>query len=146
MYCLLVVCVTDTHSLFICTAGLDSTVQASCKDGDVRLLDGYNPLEGRVEVCYNKAWGTICDTRFSTSDATVVCRQLGYRFNGTQVLPVSEFSQGIGPIFLDKVACDGDEEQLLECGGTSPLGLYTCTHSQDTAIRCIGEFCCMVCE
>ena len=131
------------HSLY--TAGLDSTVQSSCKDGDVRLQNGSNPLEGRVEVCFNKAWGTICDTSFSTSDATVVCRQLGYRFNGTEVLPISEFSQGSGPIFLDEVACDGDEEQLSECGTAAP-GLYTCTHNQDAAIRCIGERCCMECQ
>ena len=128
-----------------CAAGLDSTALASCEDGDVRLQNGSNPLEGRVEVCYNKAWGTICGTTFSTSDATVVCRQLGYRFNGTQVLPISEFSQGSGPIFLDDVACNGDEEQLSECGGTAP-GLYTCTHNQDAAIRCIGESCCMECQ
>ena len=106
------------------------------------MQNGSNPLEGRVEVCYNKAWGTICDTSFSTSDATVVCRQLGYRFIGTEVLPISEFSQGSGPIFLDQVACDGDEEQLSECGTAAP-GLYTCSHNQDAAIRCIGEKCCM---
>ena len=130
-------CVSVTFSLFI-IAGLDSTVQASCEDGDIRLQNGSNPLEGRVEVCYNMAWGTICDTTFNTSDATVVCRQLGYRFIGTQVLPISEFSQGSGPIFLDEVACNGDEEQLSECRTSAP-GLYTCSHNQDAAIRCIGE-------
>ena len=120
--------------------GLNSTMQSSCEDGDVRLEDGSNALEGRVEVCFNKAWGTVCDNSFSTSDADVVCRQLGYRFNGTQVLPISEFSQGSGPIFLDEVACDGEESGIMECGGTAP-GVHTCTHNQDVAIRCIGEDC-----
>ena len=89
-------------------------------------------------MCINNAWGTVCDNSFSTSDAHVVCRQLGYIFNGTQVLPISEFSQGSGPIFLDEVACDGEEERLMECAGTAP-GLHTCTHNQDVAIRCIGK-------
>ena len=119
---------------------LDNTVQVSCEDGDIRLVDGSNPLEGRVEVCINNAWGTVCENSFSTSDAHVVCTQLGYRFNGTQVLYISEFSQGSGPIFLDKVACDGEEERIIECGGTAP-GVHTCTHNQDVAIRCIGKEC-----
>ena len=125
------------NTFFICI-DLDTTVQSSCEDGDIRLENGSNPLEGRVEVCINNAWGTVCDNSFSTSDANVVCRQLGYIFNGTQVLPISEFSQGGGPIFLDEVACDGEEGRIMECGGTAP-GVHTCTHNQDVAVRCIGE-------
>ena len=125
------------NTFFICI-DLDTTVQSSCEDGDIRLENGSNPLEGRVEVCINNAWGTVCDNSFSTSDANVVCRQLGYIYNGTQVLSISEFSQGSGPIFLDEVACDGEEERIMECGGTAP-GVHTCTHNQDVAIRCIGE-------
>lgn len=119
-------------------AGLDTTIKATCEDGDVRLEDGLSPLEGRVEVCINSAWGTVCNNSFSSSDANVVCTQLGHRFNGTEVLPVSEFSQGTGPIFLDKLACHGEEKRVFECGGTA-RGLHACTHSQDVAIRCIGE-------
>ena len=118
--------------------GLDTTIEAFCIDGDVRLVDGFNPLEGRVEICLNHAWGTICNNRFSNSDARVICRQLPYDFNGTQVLPISNFTQGTGPIFLDEVGCTGNEERVEECGGPAP-GLHTCNHSQDTAIQCIGN-------
>ena len=49
-----------------------------CVDGDVRLVGGSVPSEGRVEVCSFEAWGTVCDTRWENVDAMVVCRQAGY--------------------------------------------------------------------
>ena len=55
----------------------------ACQDGDIRLQGSNNPLIGRVEVCINGTWGTICPYYYWTNkDATVVCRQLGYSENG----------------------------------------------------------------
>ena len=52
---------------------------ANCTDGDVRLNGGSNRAEGRLEVCFNHAWGAVCGPGFDFSPATaqVVCRQLG---------------------------------------------------------------------
>ena len=49
-----------------------------CEDGDVRLVEGESEREGRVEVCINKRWGSICSDGWSNEDATTVCIQLGY--------------------------------------------------------------------
>ena len=35
-----------------------------------------NPLEGRVEVCVNHAWGSVCAKGFNDDDARVVCRSI----------------------------------------------------------------------
>ncbi len=50
-------------------------------NGEIRLAGGTDEYEGRVEVCYEEQWGTVCDDSWDDLEATVVCRQLGY--NGT---------------------------------------------------------------
>ena len=54
-----------------------STFESDCTHGTLRLRGGRNSLEGRVELCINNAWGTVCDDEFSSQDAEVVCRQIG---------------------------------------------------------------------
>ena len=54
------------------------TTPVCCTDGDIRLVNGSVASEGRVELCYNNQWGTICNDSFGSSEAAVVCRQLGY--------------------------------------------------------------------
>ncbi len=48
------------------------------------------------------------------------------------------------PIFLDLLECQGDEDTLLSCGRSSPLGVHQCVHSEDAGVRCKGKPGCSV--
>lgn len=49
-------------------------------------MNGAHSLEGRLEICVNEMWGTVCNDEFDTNAAMVVCRQLGI--------------QGLGKLYL----------------------------------------------
>ena len=55
---------------------------SACTDGQILLLNGSTPMEGRVEMCYNNTYGSICDDKWDVLDARVVCRKLGYSVEG----------------------------------------------------------------
>ena len=131
-----------------------------CTDGDLRLVNGSNGSEGRVEMCYNAVWGTVCDDFWDSIDAEVVCRQLGFPTTGMS--PVSStsgknglnqisfplpgataisdafFGQGNGSIWLDDVQCTGNETRLIACPHNA-IGNHDCRHHEDASVRCQGK-------
>ena len=59
-----------------------TSLPGHCIDGDVRLNSSSNVRSGRIEICINREWGTLCDDFWDNRDASVVCRQLGFSPHG----------------------------------------------------------------
>ncbi|KAJ8035483.1 Neurotrypsin [Holothuria leucospilota] len=102
----------------------------------VRLVNGDNDYEGRVEIFLNSVWGTIDDDPWDNNDASVVCRQLGYTFGGV-AHESAHFGQGSGPIWLDKIECIGNEDNLLSCFHQNDTSEDS--HSKDVGVACNGK-------
>ena len=106
-----------------------------CPTANIRLRGGVNSREGRVEICYNNVWGTVCDDAWGNVDARVVCRQLGFSDGGALALRTG-YQTGTGRIWLDNVQCVGNETILYACP-SNPIGSQNCGHSEDAGVRCL---------
>ena len=62
-----------------------SVTHSNCEHGKLRLVGGPTHTEGRVEICINGVWGTVCDNDWNTVDANVVCNQLGHYSSGNLI-------------------------------------------------------------
>ena len=66
-----------------------------CEDGDVQLVGGTSPHNGRIEFCQFGVWGTICDSLWDRVDSMVACRQLGINATGVCFFKLIFSSMGI---------------------------------------------------
>ena len=137
------------------------SVPANCTDGQIRLRGGFTQREGRVEICIDRVWGTICDNSWDRYEAQVLCRQLGHSIlgeytvqtgdiilllillliiTGAQAFSNARFGRGTGPVLLDRLRCTGREQNLLNCShsGRGVISSY-CSHYDDAGVRCLGK-------
>ena len=102
----------------------------------IRLLNGTNEKEGRVEIYWNNQWCTVCDDLWDDIDATVICKQLGYSRGSVRVSAF--FGRGSGSILLDNVNCRGGESSIFDCNQRK-FGEHDCDHNEDAGVVCAGE-------
>ena len=82
-YALVSVCVDNKNQSKNCNShAIFNDFIVPCLAGQLRLAGGNIANEGRVEICLNNQWGTVCDDLWGHIEASVVCRQLGYNTQG----------------------------------------------------------------
>ena len=47
-----------------------------CISGEVRLANSSNNIEGRVEICTEGMWVSVCDRNWGTTETRIFCKQL----------------------------------------------------------------------
>lgn len=100
----------------------------------VRLVGGSNSSEGRVEIRVNGRWESICATNFSTDDARVICRVLGYA-KARKTSQPNDFGTGGYPPLLT-LGCTGVEKSIEEC----PISCSSCLPSASAGVKCYGQW------
>ena len=101
----------------------------------VRLAGFGNSAAGRVEMSVNGVWGTVGNDNWSSKNAEVLCRMLGYPDGGIPI-GMAAFGEGYGPIWLNNLTCKGDEDSILSCPHSGVQLLNFVDHHMDAGVIC----------
>jgi deleted-in-malignant-brain-tumors protein 1 len=117
---------------------LEENTDSNCTNGAIRLVNGTVPNEGRVEICVNRVWGTICEPLpYYKENARVICKQLGFSSIGATYYGFSKFGDGNLTHHLWNVHCHGLEDTVLSCSSDYS---FQCFHGNTAGVKCFSKF------
>nr|XP_054772374.1 deleted in malignant brain tumors 1 protein-like [Lytechinus pictus] len=105
-------------------------------DLKIRLVDGPDEFQGRLEMFHFGSWGTVCQFGWTMLDSEVVCRMLG-NVGALAYSSYSSYGRGTGEIILRQPRCSGEESSLLECNRAYDLGVTYCEHTYEIGVSCL---------
>ncbi|WAQ95352.1 NETR-like protein, partial [Mya arenaria] len=104
------------NGYWYCNSGSDRKAGVQCSNDRVRLQNGINKYQGRVEFLYYGVWGTVCSQHFDKYDAQVICRLAHVPGNQTATIyEQSRYGSGSGSLIVEDLKCNGTEDDLDEC-------------------------------
>ena len=143
-----------------------SAMEDYCTEGVSRLVDGPTFYEGRVEICSNGRWLSVCDVGLNLTHAITACADHRFHFGGeVNNSNAQTYWLNYSCTFADNVTAihgsvygQGTGLQLTFCtidtGGytstqiipiencTSNPGLQgLCSHDRDLGVRCQPGLC-----
>ena len=99
-----------------------------CKDYDVRLQKGTDSSNGRLHICQNRHWFSVCSEESDLIKAKLVCQTLNLNpkgiFPGEEIIRVKVFSKldardiriaEVASPPAVKVNCNSRDNYLNEC-------------------------------
>ena len=115
-------CVGIRCSNMMMTKQVTYFLAALCRNGDIRLRGNSSQYEGRVEVCIDEEWGSVCGERWDQWDAAVVCRQLGYSTQGKRLFMVAPLTHKMTDAHMHR--CLGNGWDLIHRRADCPMVQY----------------------
>ncbi|XP_033124328.1 uncharacterized protein LOC117122741 [Anneissia japonica] len=111
-------------------------VSLRCKS-DVRFREIENESHRLLEIYWNGNWGSVCSTGWTSFNADVVCRMLGFLGSDLNDCcssnPITKNS-----IYVADVKCDGNEDHIKSC----PHAITSvCESNKVVGVKCIIDEC-----
>ena len=104
-------------------------------NGTLRLVGSSINNEGRVEIFADGQWVKVCDDGWDNSEASVVCRQLGFGTSGK--VQNFQISGNENETVIPNFSCIGNESSLLSCSHTE-IGMENCDNFDNVGVICTG--------